>query len=138
MTFSEKELYCIGCESKPFRFCKFLSLSPRHPQTTGHFLQISIARRNCLCVSGKVVLWSIHKDIENLVPLSHLTPRNYIYRPSPRQREATGGHGRPREATGGPLEATEASSRAQILARHPTCSPLSTPPRPLKLCLFRE
>ena len=34
--------------------------------------------------------------------------------------------------------AMEASSRSQILARHPTSSPLPTPPRPLKLRLFEE
>ena len=42
-----------------------------------------------------------------------------------------GGGGRPREAS-------EASSRAQILAWLPRPSPLPTPPGPLKLRLFRE
>ena len=35
-------------------------------------------------------------------------------------------------------EATEASSRAQILVLHPKSSPLPTPPGPLKLRLFGE
>ena len=53
-------------------------------------------------------------EIRSLVTMSDLELCNYIYRPSPRQREAAGGHGRPpwrqREATG-------ASSRVQNLAR---------------------
>ena len=40
--------------------------------------------------------------------------------------EAPGGNGSQREAT-------EASSRAQILARPPKSSPIPTPPGPLKL-----
>ena len=39
---------------------------------------------------------------------------------------------------GRPLEATEASSRAQILAQLPKSSRLTTPPGPLKLRLFGE
>ena len=42
-----------------------------------------------------------------------------------KQRKALGERGRPREAT-------EASSRAQILAQYPESSPLPTPPGPLK------
>ena len=38
----------------------------------------------------------------------------------------------------GPLEATEASSRAQILARVAKSTPLPIPPGPLKLRLFGE
>ena len=38
--------------------------------------------------------------------MKYLKLWNYINRPSRRQREATGGHKRPREATGGTLEAT--------------------------------
>ena len=60
-----------------------------------------VAERKCLCVSRKVVFCSIHQDIQILVPISYLKLRSYIYRRSHRQREATGGHGRPREATGG-------------------------------------
>ena len=37
---------------------------------------------------------------------------------------------------GGPREATDASSRVQILARQRKSSPLTTPPGPLKLRLF--
>ena len=36
-------------------YCSFLVLDP--PQTMGTFLDILIARRTCMCVSGKVVLW---------------------------------------------------------------------------------
>ena len=43
-----------------------------------------------------------------------------------------------REATEDPLEATEVSSRAQILARRRDSTPLPTPPGPLKLRLFQE
>ena len=45
-----------------------------------------------------------------------------------------GGPWRPLEA----LEATESSSRAQILAQLTKSSPLTTPPGPLKLRWFRE
>ena len=69
-----------------------------------------------------------------------------------RPREATGGHKRPRKATvrpweateghlevtGGPLEAKEASSRAQIWAVDMEASPLPTPPGPLQLHLLGE
>ena len=44
----------------------------RPPQRIWIFLGISIARRKCLCVSGKVVLWSKHFDIRMLVPMSYL------------------------------------------------------------------
>ena len=37
-----------------------------------------------------------------------------------------------------PLEATEASSRAQFFARRPKSNPLPTPPGPLKLRVFKE
>ena len=43
-----------------------------------------------------------------------------------------------REAMGDPLEATEASSRAQILAQQREYTPLPTPPGRLKLRVFGE
>ena len=45
----------------------------------GQFLEISIAGRKCLCVSGKVVLWSKHFDIIILVPMFYLKLCNHIY-----------------------------------------------------------
>ena len=48
-------------------------------------------------------------------------------------------HGRPQEATGGhgrPLDAKEASSRAQIWAPDTESIPLTTQPEPLELRLF--
>ena len=67
------------------------------------FLQFSIARRKCLRVPRKVVLWSIHWDIRILVPMLYLKLWTYIYRPSRCQREATGGHRRFLEVTGGSI-----------------------------------
>ena len=65
----------------------------------GKLFEISIAGRKCLCVSGKVVSWSIHWDIRLLVAmLTFETLELYIVRPVV--------DGRPREATGGLLEAT--------------------------------
>ena len=89
-----KNKLCIGYE------CKYVVLGsvfpgPGPPKTTGIFLQIWIARRKCLCVSGKVVLWSIHWDIRVLVPIRYFNLWNYIYLPSSRQREAAGGYGMP-------------------------------------------
>ena len=37
-----------------------LRMSSRAPQTMGQILEISVAGQKCLCVSGKVVLWSKH------------------------------------------------------------------------------
>ena len=103
-----KEKY-IGCESKHC-FWKLFSLSSRPPQMMRKFLEISIAGRKCMCVSGKVALWPKHFDIRILVPMSYLKLWSYIYGPSRHHREATGGHGRPRETT-------ESSSRAQSMVR---------------------
>ena len=52
-------------------------------------------------------------------------------------QHSTAGDGRPPEATGSPLEPTEASSHAQILA-FDIASSLTAPPGPPKLRLFRE
>ena len=41
----------------------------------GKLPEISIARQKCLCVSGKVVVWSKHFDIVILVPMSYLKLR---------------------------------------------------------------
>ena len=52
--------------------CLFLNLlfgGSRPPQTMGNFLEISIAGRKCLCVSGKIVLWSKHFAIRIVVPM---------------------------------------------------------------------
>ena len=74
--------------------------------------------------------------------MSYLKLGKYMYRPSCRQRKATGGSledtGGPLEATGGPLEATVASSRAQILTPDWESNPLPTPLGPLKLRLFGD
>ena len=45
----------------------------------GNLLEISVARRKCLCVSGKVVLWSAHFDIIVLVPMFYMKLCNHIY-----------------------------------------------------------
>ena len=66
-----------------------------------------------------------------LVPMSYLKLRNFIFCPSRRHREAPGDNWRQ-------LEATEAKSRAQILARQHKSNPLPKPPGPLKLSLFVE
>ena len=63
--------YCIGCQSRVWFCCCFV-LSSRPPQTMGTTLDISIARPKCLCVPGKVVLWSKHFDIRVLVPIFYL------------------------------------------------------------------
>ena len=39
-------------------FRKLLLLSSRRPQAIGNYLKASIAAQECLCVSGKAVLWS--------------------------------------------------------------------------------
>ena len=44
-----------------------------------HALEISIARRKCLCMSGKVVLWSKHRDIRTLAPMFYLKLCNDVY-----------------------------------------------------------
>ena len=71
----------IGCVYKHVLFFKLLFLSSRPPQTIGNFLEISIAGRKCLCVTGKVVLWSKHFDIIILVPMFYLKCciHTYIY-----------------------------------------------------------
>ena len=51
----------------------------RPPQTMGNILEISVARRKCLCVAGKVVLWSTHFDIRILVPMFFLKLSKNIY-----------------------------------------------------------
>ena len=48
-------------------------------QTMGNFLDISVAACRCLCVSGKVVLWSKHFDIIMLVPMLYLKFCDHIY-----------------------------------------------------------
>ena len=65
-------------------------------------------------------------DIRILVLMTYFNFVNYIYRLSSRQR--TGGHGMPREASWRQREATEASSRAQILARQRISGPLPKQP----------
>ena len=101
---------------------KLLFLSSRPPQTMGDILEISIARRQCLRVSGKVVLWSIHFDIRILVPMSYSELWKYIYLPSRRQREATGDHWRQQRPV-----------PAHRFHRFPKFSPLPTLRGPLKL-----
>ena len=61
-----------NCVFKHVLFFQLLFLSSRPPQTMGHFLDISIAGRKCLCVSGNVISWSKHFDIIILVPVFYL------------------------------------------------------------------
>ena len=119
----------IGCESKHVCF-KVALVELQTPANYGKFLEISIAGRKCMCVSGRLALWSGHFDIRFLVPMSYLELWNYIYCPSRCQREAPGHDGRPRETR-------EASSRAQNSAQQRKFSP-PTPPGPLKLRLLGE
>ena len=63
----------------------------------------------------------------------------YIYCPSRRQRvpqEPMEFHGSPREAPWRPQEATETSSRPQVLARAQESSRVTRPLGPLKVRLF--
>ena len=70
---------CIGCESKPFFQVALLGLQP---VTIDGVWCLSGGK--CLCVSGKVVLWSIYFYARLLVPISYLKLWNYMYRPSVR------------------------------------------------------
>ena len=54
-------------------FCELLFLSSGPPQTIGNFVDFAIVGRKCLCVSGKVVLWSKRCGIIILVPMFYLT-----------------------------------------------------------------
>ena len=63
----------MGCKPKHI----VLALDP--PQTIGNFLEISFAGRKCLCVSGKVALWSRHFDIRIWIPRFYLDNNIYIY-----------------------------------------------------------
>ena len=69
--FPHKEFfYCyIGSESKHLLSWILLFWGSRPQQTMSKFLVISIARRKCLCVSGKLVLWSIYFYLKILVPM---------------------------------------------------------------------
>ena len=69
----------IRCVSKQNLFFKLALFEFRTAANDGNFLEISIARRKCLCVSRKVVLWSKHFDIRILVPMSYLKLCTYIY-----------------------------------------------------------
>ena len=69
----------IGCVSKHVLFLGLLFLSSAPPQTMGKILVMSVARRKCLCVSGKVILWPTHFDIKMLVPMFYLKRCNPIY-----------------------------------------------------------
>ena len=53
-------------------FFKVFFLSSRPLHTMGIVLEIWIARRKCLCVSGKVALWSKHLDIIFVVSIFYL------------------------------------------------------------------
>ena len=57
--------------------------SSRRPQMIGIFMDLSIARQKCLCVSGKVLLWSKHFNIRKLVPMFYsklcIGVHKYIY-----------------------------------------------------------
>ena len=76
---------------------KLLFWGSRPPQTIGEILEISIAGRTYLYVSGKVVLRSKNFDIRILVRMFNLKLYNHIYCLSCQQREAPL---RPRETTG--------------------------------------
>ena len=60
---SFSKLSFIGCVSKHVWFSKLLRFSSRSSQTIETFLDLFIAGRKRLCVSGKVVLWSTHSEI---------------------------------------------------------------------------
>ena len=64
----------IDCESKKKKHMFFFR--SRTPQTMDIFLDIPIAGRQCLYVSGKVVLWPKHFVI--MVPMFYLKLRNHI------------------------------------------------------------
>ena len=49
------------------------------PETLRIILEFSIAGWQCLCVSGKVVLWSKHFDIRVLVPMLYVKLCNHKY-----------------------------------------------------------
>ena len=75
---------CIGCEYKYFFFasCPFGAECNRQQTSCAWWL----ASGKCLCVSGKMVLWSIYFNVILLVPLLYLKFWNYIDRPSRRVR----------------------------------------------------
>ena len=58
---------------------QLLCLGSRPLQTVGYFLGISIAGRECLCVSGKMALWLGDVDIIILVPMFYLKLCNHTY-----------------------------------------------------------
>ena len=60
-----------------FFSCCFLSSRP--PQAMRTILEISVAGRKCLWVSGKVVLWSTHFYIRILVPMLYLKLYDHIF-----------------------------------------------------------
>ena len=62
----------IGCVSRHVLLFSLLFLSSRPPQTMRKILEISVARRKYLCVTGKVVLWSTHFDIRIVIPMFYL------------------------------------------------------------------
>ena len=61
-----------------FAFKVVVFLSSRPPRTIGFFLDISIAGRKCLCVSGNFDLWSQHFDIIILVLMFYLNFRTHL------------------------------------------------------------
>ena len=74
------KLSFIGCASKHILFCfNLFCFSSRQLQTMGNYLEISIAGRKCLCVSGKVVLWSKQFEIRVLVPMCYLKLCSHMY-----------------------------------------------------------
>ena len=112
-------------------FWNLLFFSYRRPQTMGKMLEISTARQKCLCVSGKLVLWSKHFDIKVLVAISYLKLWNYMYCLSHRRRGATEG---PLETTSdhkGQFPRTDSGAVTES-------SPQTTPPGPLTLCVFGD
>ena len=58
---------------------ELIFFSSRPLRTMGQFLEISIAGRKYLCVSGNVVLWSKHFDIIILVPMLYSELHNHMY-----------------------------------------------------------
>ena len=89
-------------------FCQLLLYSSRPLQTTVKILEIPIARRKCLCASGKMFLWNTLSLESGSQCRIRSLGTMYIVRPVVNRR--------PREALWRRRETTEASSRAQILA----------------------
>ena len=73
---------CIGCEYKYVVFSSSSLWGRRYSAIDGISCLGCLASGKCLCVFGKIVLWSIYFYVIILVPMLYLKLWNYIYRPS--------------------------------------------------------